>query len=61
MKKSDFAIVSPSVIVHEVLYMDIPFLSIKTADNQNDMFSYLKRKGFKVLHKNELKKIKDLF
>ena len=46
MKKSDFAIVSPSVIVHEVLFMELPFIAIKTAYNQNDIYEYLKRNGY---------------
>jgi UDP-2,4-diacetamido-2,4,6-trideoxy-beta-L-altropyranose hydrolase len=58
MKESDFAIVSPSVIVHEVLFMDLPFIAIKTENNQNDIFNYLKKSRYKVLkefNKNILK------
>jgi spore coat polysaccharide biosynthesis predicted glycosyltransferase SpsG len=48
---SDFAIITPSVILHEVLFMKITFLAIQTADNQKDMTNYLKQKNFKVLDK----------
>jgi len=38
---SDFAIVTPSVTVNEVLYLEVPFVAIKTADNQKEMYRYL--------------------
>ncbi len=41
MNSSDFAIVTPSVTMNEVLFMEMPFIAIKTADNQNDMYEYL--------------------
>ena len=44
MRQSDFAVVTPSVILNEIDYMNIPFVAIKTAENQNDMFNYLKEK-----------------
>lgn len=60
MKRSDFAIVSPSVIVHEVIYMELKFIAIKTADNQNDMYNYLVENNYKVVSSiNNVKKIKD--
>lgn len=57
MKKSDFAIVTPSVTVNEVYFMKLPFIAIRTAENQNDIYKYLK-KNFLVLskfNKSELK------
>jgi len=57
MKKSDFAIVTPSVTLHEILYMNIPFIAIKTADNQKDIYNYLKEKKFDVLKKLNQKKL----
>ena len=50
MNQSRFAIVTPSVILHEVIYMDIPFLAIKTADNQEDIYNYLKRHNYPTLN-----------
>ena len=59
MKHSDLAIVSPSVIVHEVLYMELPFIAIRTADNQNGIYNYLRKIGFPVLKEfNQRKLIK---
>ncbi len=60
MNQSKFAIVTPSVIVHEVLFMELPFIAIKTADNQDDIYQYLKNNHFKVMNefdKNTLKEI----
>lgn len=51
MKNSDIAIISPSVILHEVLYMKIPFIAIKTANNQQDIYKYLLKHNYKALHK----------
>ncbi|MDD2357039.1 MAG: UDP-2,4-diacetamido-2,4,6-trideoxy-beta-L-altropyranose hydrolase [Thiovulaceae bacterium] len=49
MKKSDFAVVTPSVTVNEVYFMKLPFIAIKTAENQDDMYRYLKREKYSVL------------
>lgn len=49
MNQCDLAIITPSVIVHEALYMHLPFIAIKTASNQDDIFNYLKKTGHTVL------------
>ena len=54
MSKSDFAIISPSVIVHEVMCMKLPFIAIKTADNQEIMYQYLVKNNYPVFTENEL-------
>jgi len=62
MKKSDFAIVTPSVTVNEIFYMEIPFLAIKTAENQDDIYKYLVKNSYDVLkhfNKKRLKKVLD--
>ncbi|PIF03812.1 MAG: UDP-2,4-diacetamido-2,4,6-trideoxy-beta-L-altropyranose hydrolase [Arcobacter sp.] len=51
MVQSDFAIVTPSVTVNEVYFLNLPFIAIKTADNQNDMYKYLKNRQYIVLNK----------
>ncbi|WP_415396921.1 UDP-2,4-diacetamido-2,4,6-trideoxy-beta-L-altropyranose hydrolase [Sulfurimonas sp. CS5] len=59
MAKSSFAIVSPSVILNEVYFMNLPFIAIKTAKNQDDMYKYLKNKNYLTLKKfNERKLLK---
>ncbi len=56
MKHCDFAIVTPSVTVNEICFLEIPFIVIKTADNQIDMYEFLKYSKFSVLDKfNDLK------
>lgn len=57
MRKSDLAIVTPSVTVNEVYFMRLPFIAIKTADNQLDMYKYLKKKKFLTLKKFDSKKL----
>jgi len=48
MCESDFAIVTPSVTMNEVLYMDLPFVAINTVDNQKEMYKYLFESGYLV-------------
>lgn len=48
LHQSRLAIVTPSVMVHEVLFMEVPFIAIKVAENQDDMYQYLKQHGYKA-------------
>jgi len=57
MSESDFAIVTPSVTVNEVYYLELPIIAIKTADNQIDIYRYLKKKRFSVLKKFKINKL----
>jgi UDP-2,4-diacetamido-2,4,6-trideoxy-beta-L-altropyranose hydrolase/UDP-4-amino-4,6-dideoxy-N-acetyl-beta-L-altrosamine N-acetyltransferase len=65
MRKSDFAIITPSVTLNEVVFMGLAFIAIKTADNQKDIYRYLKKHGYLVLKKFSYKKlqrkVKDIF
>ncbi len=45
MGGSDFAIVTPSVTMNEVFFMELAFIAIQTADNQKEMVSFLANKG----------------
>lgn len=49
LHQSSLAIVTPSVMVHEVLFMEVPFIAIKVASNQDDMFAYLQKQEYPVL------------
>ena len=60
MNESRFAIVTPSVTVNEVCFMELPFLAIKTADNQEDIFDYLLKSGYKVVDSFEKDKIEKI-
>lgn len=54
----DFAIVSPSVIVHELLFMQKKFLTIQTASNQRYMHEYLKNNKFLAMSEFNTEKLK---
>lgn len=49
MSQSNFAIITPSVVLNEILFMDIPFIAIKTAGNQQNVFEYLQKKYYLTL------------
>ncbi len=49
LHQSRLAIVTPSVMVHEVLFMEIPFIALQTAANQTDMADYLQKRNYPVL------------
>ena len=49
MRRSDFAVVTPSVTLNEVFYMGLDFVAIKVADNQDDMFEYLVKNSYLAL------------
>ena len=51
MHKSDFAILTPSATVNEAHFMKLPFIAIKTEENQKDIYGYLQRNGFFILEK----------
>lgn len=59
ISKSDLAIITPSVSANEVYFMNTPFIAIKTADNQDDMYQYLKKKDFLVLKHFKAKKLQE--
>jgi UDP-2,4-diacetamido-2,4,6-trideoxy-beta-L-altropyranose hydrolase len=58
MIKSNFAIVTPSVTVNEVYYLGLPIIAIKTAENQIDMYEFLKKQKYNVLDKFKKEKLK---
>jgi UDP-2,4-diacetamido-2,4,6-trideoxy-beta-L-altropyranose hydrolase len=60
LNQSCFAIITPSVMVHEVLFMDIPFLAIQTAANQDDMVGYLKQHNYNMIEEFKSSEIKRL-
>ena len=60
MHSANLAIVAPSVILHEVLYMEIPFIAIKIAENQEYMYQYLLKEKYLGIQKNNIDGLKDL-
>ena len=51
MHEADFAIATPSVTINEIIYMGLPFIAIKTAENQKDIYEYLHLHDYLVLKK----------
>ena len=50
IKKSDYAIITPSVTANELYFIKLPFLAIQTASNQDDMVHYLKNRKYTILN-----------
>lgn len=61
MKSADIAIVSPSVSSIEVIFMELPFIAIKVAENQQNTYLYLKKHQLPVFEAAQLEKIKSTF
>jgi len=51
INQSKFAIITPSVTVNELYFMGVDFLAIQTADNQEDIYSYLSKNTYMVMKK----------
>ena len=57
MSSSDIAIITPSVIVHEVMTVKLPFIAIMTADNQKIMYQYLRENNYPAFRQDELNEL----
>lgn len=51
MNQSKKAILTPSTIVHEAIYMELPFAALQSAPNQDDMVEYLQTNGYNVMER----------
>lgn len=60
MNNSDCAIITPSVVIYEAMYLNLPFLAIQTADNQRYVAEYLLENGCLLGCANEMNKIQPL-
>jgi len=60
MKQSNFAIITPSVTANEAYYMELPFIAIKIAKNQEYMYEYLVKHDYLTLKKFDETKLKEL-
>ena len=49
MRQSSLAVVTPSVILNEVFFMELDFIAIEAAENQQTMAGYLKENSHDVL------------
>lgn len=60
LNQSKCVITTPSGIVNEVLFMEVPFIAIKVAQNQDDMYTYLKQQGYAVMEYFEPQSFKNI-
>jgi len=54
MNNSDFAIITPSVIAYEAMFLNLPFITVKISDNQEIMHQYLFENNYPAFKENEL-------
>jgi len=59
LNQSCLAIITPSVMAHEVLFMEIPFIALQSAANQQDMFEYLQKENYVVLREWDAMRLLD--
>jgi len=59
MYEADLGIITPSVTVNEAIYLELPFIAIKTAENQNEIYKFLVANNFSALEKFESDRLKD--
>jgi len=58
INQSRLAIITPSVTVNEVYFLRVSFIAIKTAGNQEDIFNFLRQKGYITLDYKEIDLLK---
>jgi spore coat polysaccharide biosynthesis predicted glycosyltransferase SpsG len=51
---SSFVIVTPSVILNEVVFMKKPFIAIEVVENQRCVSDFFIKKGFFIIRKNKI-------
>lgn len=61
INESDLVIVTPSVILNEVIFMKKPFIAIKVVENQQFVSDFFAKKGFFVIEKNNLSLLRIFF
>lgn len=60
MNSSDFAIITPSVTTYEAMHLNLPFIAIQTADNQQYVAEYLMDNDFLVTNVRAIDKLGSL-
>lgn len=58
LRKSDLTIITPSVTANEVYFMQKPLIAIQIADNQREMYKFLKQNGYLVMKRFSKKLLK---
>jgi UDP-2,4-diacetamido-2,4,6-trideoxy-beta-L-altropyranose hydrolase len=57
MACASFGIITPSTIAYEAIFMQLDFIALQVAKNQNELVKYLKKRRYTILQKRELYKI----
>lgn len=60
MQESSLAIITPSSIAQEVIFMGLPFIAVQSADNQKEFTAYMQRNGLSVMEYFEPKTLSTL-
>lgn len=61
MGECAFAVITPSSIAHEIMFMGLPFIAVQSADNQREFVTYMKHEGLNVMDYFESNAFKALF
>ncbi len=59
MAAADFGVITASVTANEAVFMGLPFVAVKVAENQHEIYNYLKSKGFLCAEKDSIEKLPD--
>lgn len=60
MAESALAVITPSSIAHEVMFMGLPFIAIQSVENQSEFVAYMKHEGLNVMEHFDSEKFKAL-
>jgi UDP-2,4-diacetamido-2,4,6-trideoxy-beta-L-altropyranose hydrolase len=60
MNNSDCAVITPSVILYEAMFLQLPFVSIRMADNQEMIHQYLCENNYSTLGRSELDRLQEV-
>ena len=58
LNRSKLAITTPSVLASEAIFMNLPVVSVKTAQNQNEVERFLKKQRFTTLSASQIHKLR---
>ena len=61
MHSADLVICTPSVTANECYHLNVPFIAIKTEDNQKYMAEFLKNSNYHILESFNKKKLRNKF
>lgn len=61
MATSALAIITPSSIAHEAIFLQTPFIAIKSAENQNEFIAYMQKEEMNVMEYFDPIEFKSLF